>query len=341
MVRRATPRRFRKTMHSPRTLLVAPLTVLLALLCAAPAAAADLRLALQATGTAKWELAAMQALGLDKAHDLSLTIRDVTDSRAGQIALQAGEADIILSDFVWVSIQRDQGNMVTLVPHSLTVGGLMVDPAAGIASVVDLAGKTIAISGSPADKSYVVLAAYYMKLTRHALDEEADLRFGAPPLVNELLVSGRADAALNLWNWNARARLAGKTELVTVPEMLADMDIPHTPPLLGWTFFEATAAQKPDAINAFLAASFETKTALRTDDTLWDRIRDVMNVGDDDALFTQLRDSYRAGIVRSYTTADIEAAKAYFDIIVRFDGLYGVSDAAELASGTFWEGFAK
>ena len=48
--------------------------------------------------------------------------------------------------------------MVTMVPHSLTVGGLIVDPAAGIASVADLKGKTIAVSGSPVDKSYVILA---------------------------------------------------------------------------------------------------------------------------------------------------------------------------------------
>jgi NitT/TauT family transport system substrate-binding protein len=320
-----------------RSLLVA----LCALLFAAPASAHDLRLALQATGTAKWELAAMQALGLDKAHDLTLTVRDVADSRAGQIALQAGEADIILSDFVWVSLQRDQGNMVTLVPHSLSVGGLMVDPAADITSIADLAGKTIAVSGSPADKSYVVLAAYYAKATSRTLADDADIRFGAPPLVNELLTSGQAQAALNLWNWNARAKVAGKTEFVTVPAMLADMELARTPPLLGWTFFEATATAQPEAIRAFLTASFETKAALLADDTLWDKIRDAMNVGDDDALFAQLRDGYRAGIVTSYGAEDVEAAWHYFDIIVRFGGLAGVSEATDLAPGTFWEGFAK
>jgi NitT/TauT family transport system substrate-binding protein len=281
-----------------------------------PGGAHELSLALQATGTAKWELAAMQALGLDKANDLTLTVRDVADSRAGQVALQAGEVDIILSDFVWVSLQRSEGNMATLVPHSLAVGGLMVDPAAGIATIADLAGKTIAVSGSPADKSYVVLAAYYAKATGRVLADDADVRFGAPPLVNELLTSGQ-------------------------PQMLADMGVARTPPLLGWTFFDATATEKADAIAAFLTASFETKAALLADDTLWQKIRDAMNVGDDDALFAQLRDSYRAGIVTSYGDEDRAAAKAYFDIIVRFGGLKGVSDATELAPGTFWSGYAK
>lgn len=313
-----------------------------AIIVALPALAHDLRLALQATGTAKWELAAMQALGLDAAHDLVLDIRDVADSRAGQIALQAGEADIILSDFVWVSLQRHEGSDFTLVPHSLSVGGLMVDPAAGIARIDDLAGKTIAVSGSPADKSFVVLAAYYRKATGRVLSEDADLRFGAPPLVNELQTAGRAAAGLNLWNWNARARLDGRTEFVSVPAMLAELGVPRTPPLLGWTFREATAAEKPEAIAGFLDASFATKAALLADDTLWDRIRGAMNVGEDDALFAELRDGYRAGIVTGYGEADIEAARLYFDLIVRFGGLEGVgTDATDLSPGTFWEGYAK
>lgn len=311
---------------------------IIATLAPLPAIAVELRLGLQATGTAKWELAAMQALGLDKAHGLELEVRDVADSRAGQVALQAGAVDLILSDFVWVSLQRDAGNMVTLVPHSLTVGGLMVDTAAGIETIGDLKGKTVAVSGSPVDKSYVVLAAYYMKATGLVLPEEADVRFGAPPLVNELLTSGQAEAALNLWNWNARAAQAGKAELVSVPTMLSDLGITKTPPLLGWTFFENGPTE---AIRAFLDASFETKAALLADDTLWDRIRGAMNVGDDDALFARLRDSYRAGIVTGYGAEEIEAAVDYFDLIVRFGGLGETSDATTLAAGTFWPGYSK
>ena len=63
----------------------------------------NITVAVQATGTVKWELAAMQALGIHKKHNMVLDIRDVADSKAGQIALQAKEADLILSDFVWVA----------------------------------------------------------------------------------------------------------------------------------------------------------------------------------------------------------------------------------------------
>ena len=157
-------------------------------------------------GTLFWELEAMKALGLDKANNVELDVRGVADAKAGQIALQAGEVDLILSDFVYVSIQRNSGNMLTFVPHSLAVGGLIVDPAANITKVDDLKGKTLAISGSPVDKSWVILQAYYGQVTGGQLADDATVRFGAPPLINELITGGQAQASLNLWNWNARHR---------------------------------------------------------------------------------------------------------------------------------------
>lgn len=300
-----------------------------------------LTLALQGTGTAKWEIAAMRELGLDKKYKLDLTVKDVADSPAGQVALQAKAADVVLSDFVWVNLQRHKGNMVTMVPHSLAVGGLMVDPKAGISSIADLKGKTLAVSGSPVDKSFVILFADYKKQTGGNLLDDANVKFGAPPLINELLTGGKAQAALNLWNWAARAKVAGMIQLTSVPDLLKDLGLTHTPPLLGWTFFEDVAKDKNKEIVAFLKASFDTKQALLTDDSLWDKIRPVMNVKDDDALFKQLRDDYRAGIVSSYVYSEMDPAKQAFALMAQYGGKDVVGDVTDLDDGTFWKGFHK
>lgn len=300
-----------------------------------------LKLGTQESGTAQWEVETIKRLGLDAKHDLKLELRPLADSRAGQIALQTNTVDVILSDFVWVSIQRNLGNMITMVPHSLAVGGLMTAPDSGIDSVDDLAGRTIAIAGGPVDKSWVALQAYYGSETGGKLVDEVEARYGAPPFVNELLANGGADAALNFWHWNARAKAAGNIEVISVREMFEALGIPDQPPLLGWAFTDATAAAKPDALRAYLDASFDAKQVLLNDDAAWEPLKDLMRAADDPALFERLRDDYRAGIVSGYDPDRMDAAAASFALMAAYGGAELVGDVPTLAEGTFWNGYRR
>ncbi len=302
-------------------------------------AGARVALALQEGGTASWEIAAMQAAGLDAAHGVTLDLRAVADSKGGQVALQAGAVDVMLSDFVWVSSQRNRGADVTFVPHGLVVGGLMADPAGPVRGVADLPGHVLAVAGGPADKSFIILQAYFNATTGKVLTGLITAEFGPPPLVNELLLGGQAQAALNFWHFNVRARLAGMGQVMGVAEMLAALGVSRQPPLLGWVFRDTGPVA---AVRAFLDASFATKALLLADDAIWDQIRPGMRAAEtDDALFIALRDAYRAGIVTSYGAADVQAATETYAILAQYGGSDVIGDKPDLAPGTFWAGYAR
>jgi NitT/TauT family transport system substrate-binding protein len=292
-------------------------------------------------GTARWEMQVIKDNKLDEKFGIDLKLMDVAGKQASHVALMAGEADIVLSDFLWVAALRSQGEGFTLVPHSYAVGGLIVPVNGGINSLADLPGKTIGIAGGPVDKSWVALQAYYLKKTGDTLANKVDARFGAPPLINELLAEGQIDASLNFWHWNARAKAAGNVELVSVASMMDEMGINPKPPLLGWVFRDSAAEERPDAIKGFMDASFAAKELLLNDDAVWETLRGKMKATDNDLLFEKLRDDYRAGILKEYNAETISAAAASFAIMAEIGGEDLVGDSKTMDPGTFWTGYNR
>ncbi|SHI65371.1 ABC transporter substrate-binding protein [Wenxinia saemankumensis] len=326
-------------MRFPTQIRAAVAAILTAL--SAPVAAQDLpeiRVGILAYGTAQWEMAVIESRGLDTRNGVDLVVRDLGNDQAGDIALLSGAVDLILSDLLWVSAQRAAGNPVTMVPHSRAVGGLMVNPAAGIGALGDLPGHRLGVAGGPTDKSWILLQALWAETQATALDEAVETRFAAPPLANELLVSGELDAALNYWHWNARARAAGMVELVSVVDMLAELGIEDPVPLLGWTFREETAADRGAALQGFLDASAEAKRLLLEDDAVWEDLRGPMGAEGDDALFAALRDDYRAGIIAAPDPAQRRAAEALFALLAGQGGADLVGGAEALSEGTIRDG---
>lgn len=320
--------------------------VALTLLAAPPAwaqhgAIGTLVVGIEQSSSAQWEIEAIRSLGLDKKHGFTLEARPLADSQAAQAALDAGDVDIILSDFVSVSTQRNQGNKISMVPQALALGGLMVPGGSDIAKIDDLKGKTIAVAGDPLDKSWLILEAYYSSVTGSKLSEDATASFVAAQQVDELLGNGGADAALNLWQWNARAKVAGATELVSVPTMLEELGVSEQPPLLGWTFTDKTGKDRKTGIIAFLDASFEAEGVLLKDDTAWDSLQATMGAERDNALLAQLRYDYRKGIVTSYNPTKMNAAKQAFAILAEYGGSDLIGEKATMDAGTFWRGYRK
>ena len=215
---------------------IVPVLVATAVLLGAASAAADsqtVRVGALKFGTVNWELDTIMHNGLDTANGVALEVVELAGKNASAVALQGGAVDVIVSDWIWVSRQRTAGADYTFVPYSLTVGALMVRPDAGIESLADLDGRKLGIAGGPVDKSWLLLRAYGQQQLGRDLADMVEPVFGAPPLLNELVMDGELPAVLNFWHYNARLGAAGMTELVSVTDMLPALGVEAQPPLLG------------------------------------------------------------------------------------------------------------
>lgn len=255
----------------------------------------QLRIATQVSGTVNWELTTIASHGLDKANGFTMVVQDVDAGPAAQIAFQAGEADVIVSDWLWVARQRAEGNDFVFIPYSRAVGAVYVAADSKATTLADLKGGQIGIAGGPVDKSWLILRAFAQQEYGIDIAAETEQVFGAAPLIFETAVSGELDGAINFWHFGAKMEAAGMRPLITVSEAGQKLGLDPNTPLLGYVVRGEMLRDHPDVVAGLAAASLAAKEILATDDGAWQELRPMMNAKTD-AQFTALVAGFRAGI---------------------------------------------
>ncbi|MCK5924677.1 MAG: ABC transporter substrate-binding protein, partial [Methylococcales bacterium] len=98
----------------------------------------QIRLGVLVFGTVNWELNALKNEALLETAKFTLSIQKLANPQAGKIALQSGSVDMIVSDWIWVSKLRTQGEDFTFFPYSTTAGALMVPDQSPLKTIQDL-----------------------------------------------------------------------------------------------------------------------------------------------------------------------------------------------------------
>lgn len=299
---------------------------------AAPGAAASgrtLRIAVLEFGTARWELAAIEALGLAKAEDVDLEVKGFASASAARLAFLAGEADAMVSDWLWIARERAAGRDLVLLPYSRAVGGIIVPPDSDVQAIPDLAGRTIGIAGGPLDKSWLILRAYAI---RQGFDLEAETEqiFAAPPLLSAQAQAGKLDALVTYWHYMARLAADGFRTVIDVSTAAQALGLDPATPLLGYVFRGEFVAGNPDLVRGFAAASRAAKRKLQFD-APWEDLRPLMRAARQSE-FAALRDGFRKG-----TPGKIEpdSAAAMFAMLRELGGPALTGSAERLPEGIF------
>jgi len=313
-----------------RMLLATIVSVSLGTCCSAEV----LRVAVQKTGTFAWELAVIRAHGLDKQANLSVEVLELASPEAGKIALRAGNADIVVTDWLWVSRERGLGAKLTFYPYSSALGAVMAPASSPIKTLADLKGRKLAVAGGPIDKSWLLLLAW-LKKSGIDLKSDAEIAYGAPPLLAAKTLSGEMDATLNYWNFCAALEAKGFRRVAGVEDLLPKLGAKGRTAMIGYVFDEKWANANQDKMARFIAMTRAAKEILSASDAEWEKIAPLTGAPDA-ATLRAYRDRYREGIPRR-PIADEEAdARILYRVLAEIGGRELVGPAPELDSGTFY-----
>ena len=312
-----------------------PIFIIIMIISLTDLAKADgIKLSVLKYGTVNWELNVIKHYGLDKKYGIDLDITYLSSKNANHIALLSNEVDMIVTDWVWVSRQRDAGTDFTLVPYSTSAGAIMVPENSKIKKMEDIKGHKIGIAGGSIDKSWILIRAYSLKILNFDISKSIEAAYAAPPLINAMVIRNELDGALNFWNYTARLKARGLRKVISVSDILPELGIGDSLPLIGYVFSAKWAKENPKMLQGFLEASHEARQILYNDDSEWDRIKDITGAKNVETLIA-LRDVFRSGIPdrnKDYT----ESIKKAFKILASIGGKDLVGKSKELANGVIW-----
>jgi NitT/TauT family transport system substrate-binding protein len=318
-----------------RPRLLAAIFATLALVAPPPAFAADaLRLALQATGTTVWEMAAVSSLHLDQEAGLDLKITELASTEAGKIALQGGSADIIVSDWLWVARERAGGAKLTFYPASTGIGAVMSKDAT-IKSVRDLAGKKLGVAGGALDKSWLLLKAFALKQGVD-LEKSATIVYGAPPLLAEKAAQGEIDAVLEFWNFALDLEARGFHRAIEMTEVEKALGAKRDPIVTGYVFDEGFASAHRDALERFFAMMRKARALIGSSDEAWRAAATRIGAKDKATLDLYRKRYIEGGPKGTLEEQQADAAKL-FAVLAEIGGEKLVGPAKSLYAGVFYK----
>jgi NitT/TauT family transport system substrate-binding protein len=319
-----------------KRVLVAALALVATACLALSAEAADrLRIALQKTGTASWEIELIKARGLDKAANLDIETTELASTEAGKVALEGGGADMVVGDWLWAARERALGDKLLFTPYSSALGAVMAPKDSPVHSVGDLAGRSIGVAGGPIDKSWLLLRAAALGAGLDLL-KDARPSYGAPPLIAEKLAEGETETALEYWNFCADLEGRGFRRAIEMADVEKALGASGPVAMIGYVFNEDFAASHKDALRRFFAATAEARKILAQDPSAWAPIKARLRLKDDAALAVY-RQRYLEGVPKRTIAEEAADARILYRRLMEIGGGQLVGDDKELDASLFYD----
>ncbi len=290
-------------------------------------AVTPIRLATVKFGSVNWLVETIKDEGIDKKHGIEIVPVEVANNQAGPVALMAGNADVIVSDWTWALRQRSKGEDFKFSSYSSALGAVMVPKDSQVKTLSDLQGKKIGVAGTAIDKSWILLRAYARKTLGKDITDIAEPVFGAAPLITEEFKAGRLDACLNFWTYAARLAGGGSRQLLGMADVLKALEIAPPPPLVGFIWSEKAAKDKGIPVDALLAAAHDANGVLAASEPAWEHLKPLVKPASDGE-FAAIKAYFRSGITTPWTAEQTASAEKLTKLLIE------LGDAELLGDGT-------
>ena len=244
-----------------------------------------------------------------------------------------GSVDLILSDWLWVARERGLGSESDL--PALFDGARRGHGSGQFADQTARRprGKTLGVAGGPLDKSWLLLRAY-AHAAASISNRDANVVFGAPPLLYQKALAGELAASLNFWNFAVPLEARGFRRLIGVEEVEKQLGAKGPLAIVGYVFDENLAKTHGEALKRFFEIARQAKTELSQSDADWARIGRELGVTDPKEL-ALYRKAYTDGIPARPVAAEAADAAALYHVLRDIGGPELVGAATELDPGVF------
>src|SRR5208282_1861929 len=111
----------------------------------------------------------------------------------------------------------------------------MVPANSPIHDIADLRGKKIGVAGGPLDKSWLLLQVLAHR-SGVDLKTQAEIAYGAPPLLSQKALQGETDATLTFWNFCAELEAKGMRRAVAMDDVVKGLGAAGPVAIVGYVF---------------------------------------------------------------------------------------------------------
>jgi ABC-type nitrate/sulfonate/bicarbonate transport system substrate-binding protein len=290
-------------------------------------------------GTQLFPVEIMQQQGIAGRHGLKLDVTKLSGPQAVDTAEQNGDFDIAFNSWLTVALFRQHGIGVSNV-YSMYgfTNDVLVKKDSPIQSFADLKGKRIGLFGGPTGGTTTLFRLICVKYYGFDPVKDAQVQYGAPPLLVNALDRGSLDAVQLL-----DPVIVSQLETGTVRSIGNIGDIwrqktGQDPMLVAINVRDSWAAQHADVVKRFILAFREAVQYLRTHREVWTKLAASVGITGPDGV-RLLEQRTASHFLTEWNPRFIQAQKAYADQVFKTLGnVQGVPTS--IPDGTFNTAYA-